>query len=776
MTSDDFARAVEGNYPRWSRVIGRVTKVRNFSVFVEFDDGVQGVVRRRELAWGGDVRPQDVTSPGQRVEVVVIDADYENQRLELSRRLAEHDPWGDFVKSFRPGQVVRGRVNRVMPYGAFVEITPGVVGLVHIGEIAPWFVDQVEDILWVGDDVQAEILRIDPAKRHVSLSIKKYLKRLEQEETRATIAEYVSREPGIGVSLGDQLGLSAEQLKRQVWGQSEPIKRDRELGRILIVDDEEALAEPMEDWIFRLGYEVETVHTGQAGVKRALRNDYGLIFMDLNLPDLDGLEAIRRILVQRPSSRIVLITGAGLADEHSTEIEATNIAAVLLKPFSPQKIETLLEDLESGDELGIDDDLTHSQDLADEVDFFQRTSHVLEKRGTLARVLTHSLNELMKYTQATASAVFEMDLLTRTVSLVAHGGDRLAFEEHKHRLSESPVKDVIVEQQVVWEGDAGGKGAARFRYLSPLLDFQSCIGVPIKAQDGIRHGLFLFHPQVGHFTPSHLQRALSTSVMMGATVERRVVERMIRSFQRLLLVGQLSSGLAHEVNNKLASVEFRTQDLLRGFERLAREQPKLSSTFLYRDLNRTAETIADANRGVLETARMFQTLITGEEARLVNVNDIIRRTLHLLDPLARKNRVILKSQLEQELPCTLVVGVRLQQALHNVVLNGIQQIAAQRDGSGGIEVTSQHVPDDPAYPIKIIIADDGPGIHRQHFDQVFSLGFTTRREEGTGLGLYITRGLIESMGGQISIAESAMLVGTTFLIELPLITQDASDE
>jgi predicted RNA-binding protein with RPS1 domain len=269
MTFDDFANVVERNHPRWSRATGQVTKVRHFGIFVEFEDGVQGIIRRRELTWDSGVAPEDAASPGQRIDVVVIDVDYENQRLELSRRLVERDPWGDFVKSSKPGQVVRGRVNRVMPYGAFVEITPGVVGLVHIGEIAPWFVEQVEDVLWVGDDVQAEILKIDPAKRHVGLSIKKYLKRLEQEETQATIAEYVSREPGTQISLGEQLGLSADQLKRQVLGEPQTTRRERRLGSILIVDDEEALAEVIGDWIYSLGYEVQIVYTGEAGAERA---------------------------------------------------------------------------------------------------------------------------------------------------------------------------------------------------------------------------------------------------------------------------------------------------------------------------------------------------------------------------------------------------------------------------------------------------------------------------------------------------------------------------
>ena len=189
MISNDFAGSVERNYPRWSRATGRVTKVRRIGVFVELEDGVQGIIRRRELAWDEDVAPEDIASPGQRIEVVIVDIDYENQRLELSRRLVERDPWADFAASFQSGQVARGRVVRVMPYGAFVELVPGVVGLVRIGEIAPWFVEQVEDVLWVGDDVRAVIVGIDPAKRHVALSIKKYLKRREREATQATIDE-----------------------------------------------------------------------------------------------------------------------------------------------------------------------------------------------------------------------------------------------------------------------------------------------------------------------------------------------------------------------------------------------------------------------------------------------------------------------------------------------------------------------------------------------------------------------------------------------------------
>jgi signal transduction histidine kinase/predicted RNA-binding protein with RPS1 domain/DNA-binding response OmpR family regulator len=770
MSSEKPSQLAERNYPRWSRASGRVTKVRQFGVFVEFEDGVQGIIRRRELAWD-NTPPRDLITPGQRIEAVVIDIDHKTQRLELSLRLVEYDPWPEFLEAHKPGSVVRGHVQRVMPYGAFVEISPGVVGLLHIGELAPSFVEKVEDVLWVGDDVKAQILSIDPSKRHVSLSIKQYLKRLEHDATQATVADYVSRKPTSQVSLGDQLGLSARQLKRQIGVEPERKEPARGAGRILVVDDEESLADSMERWIYGLGYEVETAYTGEAGVERALRGDYGLVFMDLNLPDINGLEATRRILAQRPGTKITLMTGANLADEYSAEIEATDLTSVLLKPFVSSEVEALLERLESDDGLEGEPPSPQSEDLTQEVLFFQRVSRMVGDRGTLAHAFTQALNELGAETQASASAVFEMDPMTRTVSLVAHSGNALAFDQHKHRLSESPVKDVILDQQVVWENDVKERGAARFRFLSPLLTLGACIGVPIKAQDNVRHGLFLFHARTGHFTHHHLQRALSTSLVMTAAIERRTVERMVQSLQRLNLVGQLSGGLAHEVNNKLASVEFHTQDLLKGFDRLAREQADAVGTFLYRDLHRSAETIAQMNRGALETARMFQTLMKGEDPQMVNVNDIARRTLRLLNPLARKHQVELKDQLGEGIPRTWVVGVRLQQALHNVVLNAIQQIA-QNDAGGRVELVSEHTPDDPVYPIKIHITDDGPGIHRQHYDQVFSLGFSTRRHEGTGLGLYITRGLIESMGGQVHIAESAILIGTTFLIELPLITKE----
>jgi signal transduction histidine kinase len=776
MSPGDFAGYVAQNYPRWSRVVGRVTKVQRFGVFVEFDDGLQGLIRRRELSWGSEADLENLVAPGQPLEVVVINFDQDSQRLELSRRLVERDPWQEFISSAQPGQTVQGQVVRVMPYGAFVELIPGVVGLVRVAEIAPWFVEQVEDVLWVGDHVQAEILSLDPHKRHVALSIKKHLKRLEREATQATIAAYVGRESGGQLTLGERLGLTAEQLAPPAPAQqAQPLRRRDE--RILIVEDEQALANMMEKWLRKLGYRVDVVYRGDTGLEYALATPYYLIFMDLNLPGLDGLEVTRQILARRPASHIALMTGADLADEHGPAIETIDFVEVLLKPFTPQEVEALLERLEAGEQSRGAYVISQSQELAEEIGFFRRVAQVVEQGHGLAETLTHSLGELRAETKACAGAIFALDPVSHAVSLVAHSGALLAFETHHHRLSESPVKDVILEQRVIWEKEAGGRGAARFRYLLPLLDFESCLGAPIKTNNGVQHGLFLFHPQPNFFSASQLQHTLAMALVLGAAIERSQTEEMMRSFQQLFLVGQLSGGLAHEVNNKLASVEFHSNDLLQGFTRLEQEQSDLTKNFIYRELRRAAETIVTLNRSVMETARMFRTLIAGDETRPLQVNDVINHTLRLMEPLARKHQVELRATLSPDLPRTLGARVRLQQAFHNVILNAIQQIAAHRQEGGRVELRSEHRPEDTAYPLKIFIFDDGPGIHRQHFEQVFKLGFTTRRHEGTGLGLYITRGLIESMGGRIQVAESYMLMGATFLIELPAFTEEtASDQ
>jgi signal transduction histidine kinase len=113
--------------------------------------------------------------------------------------------------------------------------------------------------------------------------------------------------------------------------------------------------------------------------------------------------------------------------------------------------------------------------------------------------------------------------------------------------------------------------------------------------------------------------------------------------------------------------------------------------------------------------------------------------------------------------------VQIQQVLLNLLINAIQQISLLRPADGGrVQLWARQIEHNNRDLIQIGVVDDGPGIHRRLWEMVFELGFTTRREGGSGLGLYITRSLVENLGGRIFVAESAMLWGSTVVVELPL--------
>jgi len=163
-------------------------------------------------------------------------------------------------------------------------------------------------------------------------------------------------------------------------------------------------------------------------------------------------------------------------------------------------------------------------------------------------------------------------------------------------------------------------------------------------------------------------------------------------------------------------------------------------------------------------------LIRAEEQEEIDVNEVIRRAELLLRPTAQKHKVRITTKLAPDLPKTIGSAARLQQTFSNVMLNAVQQVAQKMerfsDGWGALEVTSSWEPEDTVCPIKVRFIDTGPGIHRQLWESIFALGFSTR-PGGTGLGLFVARSIAESMGGRIAVERSVIPLGTTFLIELP---------
>jgi small subunit ribosomal protein S1 len=159
-------------YAPGTQVTGRVTKVESFGAFIEVEEGVEGLLPVSEISWQRIRHPSDVVREGDTVRLVVLSIDQNAKKMSFSLKQAGRDPWKEANDRYAVDMIVPGTVTRTVDFGAFVELEPGLEGLVHISELSDKQVRQTTDIVKTGQQVQVRILEIDPEARRMSLSIK----------------------------------------------------------------------------------------------------------------------------------------------------------------------------------------------------------------------------------------------------------------------------------------------------------------------------------------------------------------------------------------------------------------------------------------------------------------------------------------------------------------------------------------------------------------------------------------------------------------------------
>ncbi|HVE46465.1 MAG TPA: 30S ribosomal protein S1 [Acidimicrobiales bacterium] len=150
---------------------GVVSSVVNFGAFVDLG-GMDGLVHVSELSWKHVDHPGSVVAVGDEILVQVLDVDLDKERISLSLKATQQDPWQEFANAHRVGELVYGRVNKLVPFGAFVQVGEGIEGLVHISEMAAHHVDLPEQVVTPGEELWVKIIDIDLQRRRISLSIK----------------------------------------------------------------------------------------------------------------------------------------------------------------------------------------------------------------------------------------------------------------------------------------------------------------------------------------------------------------------------------------------------------------------------------------------------------------------------------------------------------------------------------------------------------------------------------------------------------------------------
>jgi small subunit ribosomal protein S1 len=153
-------------------VEGKISNIVDFGAFVDLE-GIDGLIHISELSWSHVNHPSEVLEIGQDVRVKVLDIDRERQRISLGLKQTQEDPWQKVLNEYRQGDVLEGKVTKVVAFGAFIEIVPGVEGLVHISELAERHVETPSEVVSPGEEKWVRILEIDEERRRISLSIKR---------------------------------------------------------------------------------------------------------------------------------------------------------------------------------------------------------------------------------------------------------------------------------------------------------------------------------------------------------------------------------------------------------------------------------------------------------------------------------------------------------------------------------------------------------------------------------------------------------------------------
>lgn len=749
--------------PRIGQIVNvRVKRVITGGLLVEISGhDAAGVIRLREIgslygaaldAWKEQFRP------GDRLRALVIRC-RDDGRLELSLKQVERDPWQGISQHLQPGQLVDGVVTNVESYGAFVELPSGVTGLLHVSRLPVGVGVSLADLLWPADRVKAIVEAVDESERRIRLSLQGL------SDQRWAYAQGPERRPS------PPPGKRADASSRVAEAPKLPIEllTEQPPHHFLVVEDDPDQRKALTDWLRRAGQDVYPVGSGEEALETgvALRPDIALV--DLGLPGINGAETIRRLLALQPELRAVMMTDWSRAEEHENDVRALEERGVelLLKPLLPVELLDVLCKTPPTTAAPATRDLP-DRSLAPSSLPAGDSSHD-------TRALQATLTSVLNRTNAAQAIVFSLDPVERRIEILANRGRLQVNGQALAGLIRSPVRDVAEQEHPIRTDDAQHADEARFRYLLPLLPFASCIGAPIRANLSTRPALFLFHTRQGAFAKSDEEAVEAAAQMLAMILERQSFLQKASELQRMAMLGQLSRALIHEVNHRLSPVSFaldtlqrQSADLDRSLARTTNELDLATLGREFHDTRQSLDYLAQAVRALIQTAKLFGKMTKVEhEAGIALLSELATEVAELTQDLAHKHRVKIQVEPPDKLTCTRTQTALVRQVLLNIVLNAVQQIALLRPKDGGqVRISFDDRSSTEERVVCINIEDDGPGIHRRLWEHIFQLGYTTR-PEGTGLGLHISRSLIEALGGRVYVLDSRIHWGSNFCIELP---------
>lgn len=230
-------------YPPGTIVEATVRSITNFGAFVEIEEGIEGMIHISDLSWTQKYNhPSEALEKGQTVKCVVLDIDQDKQRISLGIKQLTEDPWAKAIPSkYIPGHIIKGKVSKITNFGAFVELEPGLEGLLHISELADHKIDKPQDIVEEGQEIEVKILKVDTDTRKIGLSLRRAQWAAEEKEEHSEDKEKKQKprsKPDVETVISDEqldkfhsaASESEETDRQQQQGEQDSEQQDSEDG------------------------------------------------------------------------------------------------------------------------------------------------------------------------------------------------------------------------------------------------------------------------------------------------------------------------------------------------------------------------------------------------------------------------------------------------------------------------------------------------------------------------------------------------------------------
>lgn len=769
----------------------RVSEARAGGLSVNIlESGKTGFIPRREISWERRVSvPSVLPQAGDLVKAVILEQT--ENKITLSMRQV-HDPWAVVVaeRKYAYGQLVTGEVVNVRQFGAYIQLEPGVDAIVYPSEASFLAGQKIEDVLWVGDKIEAQIINLDLNKKSIEISLTQaqYSRAVSltvEQQARMMLARFAvdtTLPPSINTG---RRSLSLPSLPASRQGSLKHVLH--KLSNILIIDDDEHWRDLLRDGLSRRFHATieEAANKDEALGKLDKGTPYDLVLVDVNLEKDDGTELAQTIRQTNPNLPILLISSASLSS--------------ILTQYSSHLIEDeFLFAQKDNDTRMISEKLiamstgiaqTSQLSLAEENTWIQN----LGLQAFSEQPISATFNEILKWlysaTQVSYCLIIRLDEVLREISITSAYPSLSDYDIQSAQdgLYFSPARQIMEESGVIWESGID-RSNDRFKNFFQDLEFQSYMGISIRTPDHqtANYGLVLLDVDPTSFTngepatKKRIELARLAAYFLAIILERAATFDYMRRYESQYMLGQLAGDLIHETSNKLNSLA----TLVKTFEAHWKEKPEApnlqATPHWLEKMGKSIDSLSGLNEELQEIFTAYSQQTVSENDR-VDVNQVVENVLRQLSRTARQKGMTLYHKRAKDMPDALGIQAGIKQVILNLVLNAIQMYdihqkwmlrigkqasrALPPPQAGLVLVQTKYLEDDPEFPLEIRVIDNGPGLHYRNRENIFLQGYSGRG--GSGLGLYISRNLIQRMGGRLFLLDSVLFSGSAFAIRLP---------